>query len=266
MIGSLQYHRNFPSRWVEKRTIVVWLPPGYAQSRAHYPVIYMHDGQNLFDPATAYIGVDWGIDAALGELIQKREVPPAIVVGIWNTPDRIPEYMPQKPYESLSETTQQALLEEHGKGAFSDAYLRFLVNELKPAIDQEYRTQPQYCVIGGSSMGGLVSIYAVCEYPQVFSAAVCLSTHWPAGEGIVVDYLLRSLPAPSNHVFYFDHGTETLDAQYSPYQQHVDNIMSTMGYRLGTNWISRVFPGEDHSERAWRKRVKIPLAFVLNRL
>lgn len=266
MIGSLRYHPNFPSSFVDKRTIVVWLPPGYAQSRARYSVVYMHDGQNLFDPTTAYIGVDWGIDGALGELIQKGQVPPAMVVGIWNTPERIPEYMPQKPYARLSRTTQQALLEEHGKAAFSDAYLRFLVNELKPAIDTLYRTKHESCAIAGSSMGGLVSIYAVCEYPDVFRAVACLSTHWPAGQGVVVEYLQQSLPAPSNHAIYFDHGTETLDAQYSHYQLRVDDIMTMKGYRHGANWITRVFTGADHSERAWRKRVKIPLAFVLNHL
>jgi predicted alpha/beta superfamily hydrolase len=264
MIGSLQHHHDFVSRWVESRTIAAWLPPHYAQSRGPYPVIYMHDGQNLFDPATAYIGVDWGIDATFRRLIQQDEVPAAIVVGIWNTPNRIAEYMPQKPYEQLPTTLQQAFWEAYGKAAY--AYLRFLVSELKPMIDRTYRTRPECCVIMGSSMGGLVSAYALCEYPQVFQAAACLSTHWPAGQGIVVDWLPQALPDPASHVFYFDYGTENLDAEYRPYQQRVDNLLTMAGYRHGENWMTQEFPGEDHSERAWRKRVHIPLTFVLNRV
>ena len=266
MIGSLKHHHDFDSRWVESRSIDVWLPPHYARSREPYPVVYMHDGQNLFDPATAYIGVDWGIDAALGRLIQNDEVPATIVVGIWNTPSRVPEYMPQKPYARLSAAQQQAFVETFGKAAYADAYLRFLVGELKPMIDRTYPTRPECCAIMGSSMGELVSAYALCEYSQVFRAAACLSTHWPIGQGIVADWLPQALPDPVNHVFYFDYGTEELDAEYRPYQQRVDHHMEKAGYRREENWMTQEFPGEDHSERAWRKRVHIPLSFVLNRI
>ena len=117
----------------------------------------------------------------------------------------------------------------------------------------------------GSSMGGLISAYALTEYPQVFGRAACVSTHWPAGYGAAIDYFGKHLPDPATHRLYFDHGTATLDAAYAPYQQRMDQAMQQAGYRNGVNWVSREFPGADHSEKSWRKRVEVPLRFLLGR-
>ena len=84
-----------------------------------------------------------------------------------------------------------------------------------------------------------------------------------AGDGVVIDYLARHLPAPGDHKFYFDHGTETLDAQYEPYQRRMDAVMQAAGYTAGLNWLTRTFPGADHSEGSWRQRVEVPLGFLL---
>lgn len=115
----------------------------------------------------------------------------------------------------------------------------------------------------GSSMGGLISLYAVNEYPDVFGAAACLSTHWPAVEGVVLPYLHDHLPAPGRHRFYFDHGTTTIDVLYSPIQRQVDDLMAAAGYRPGHDWLTRVFPGARHFESDWRARVHVPLTFLL---
>jgi predicted alpha/beta superfamily hydrolase len=112
-------------------------------------------------------------------------------------------------------------------------------------------------------MGGLISLYALCEYPDVFGGAGCVSTHWPAGDGIVIDYMQTALPDPAAHRIYFDYGTETLDADYEPYQERADEVMQRAGYTEGANWITRKFPGADHSETAWRARVEISLRFLL---
>jgi predicted alpha/beta superfamily hydrolase len=115
----------------------------------------------------------------------------------------------------------------------------------------------------GSSMGGLISAYAVAEYPAVFGRAGCVSTHLPAGDGAMIDYLAKHLPAPGANRWYFDYGTATLDALYEPFQQRADAVMKAAGYTEGLDWITRKFPGAEHSEKSWRERVEIPLTFLL---
>lgn len=255
--GTLIEHRNFASKFVMPRQVDVWLPPRYHSAPAQrYAVLYAHDGQNLFDPYTAFIKVDWGLDETLTQLIAEDKVQEVIVVGIWNTPKRRQEYMPEKAAATFL-----------GEPVQSDNYLRFLVEELKPFIDSTYRTRPEqsHTFIMGSSMGGLISLYAICEYPHIFGGAACLSTHFPAADGAVIEYMKSHLPDPATHKIYFDYGTETLDAQYEPYQQRADAVMRQRGFIEGKNWITRKFPGDEHSERAWRKRVHIPLLFLLGK-
>ena len=151
--------------------------------------------------------------------------------------------------------------------AESDEYLKFIVTELKPFIDANYATAANLSntFIIGSSMGGLISLYAASEYPEVFGGAGCVSTHFPLGEGVILEYMKKHLPSPKNHKIYFDYGTETLDAQYEPYQTEADKIMKKKGYKKDKNWITRKFPGEEHSEKSWRKRVDVPITFFLGK-
>jgi predicted alpha/beta superfamily hydrolase len=148
----------------------------------------------------------------------------------------------------------------------SDNYLKFLVHDLKPFIDKAYRTLPdrESTFISGSSMGGMISAYAVSEYPDIFGGAACLSTHWPIGDGVVIDWYKDHWPEAGVHRIYFDYGTETLDADYEPYQLKMDALMKSRGYRPGEDWITRRFDGADHSPRAWRERFHIPLKFLLS--
>jgi predicted alpha/beta superfamily hydrolase len=267
-VGVIHHHADFPSVHITPRHVDVWCPPGYASSPdARYPVLYMHDGQNLFDPALSYIGVDWGVHEAIARLMAEGRIAGAIVVGIWNTAERLREYMPQKPF-ALPKANRlvHEFTEGYGGLPVSDAYLRFLVEELKPFVDGTYRTLPQRerTFIMGSSMGGLISLYSLCEYPEVFAGAGCLSTHWPIGKSLLVGYVKSALPAPGHHRLYFDYGTETTDADYEPYQRRVDALLRAAGYTRGKDWITRKFPGAEHSERAWRERVHIPLEFLLS--
>jgi enterochelin esterase-like enzyme len=230
-------------------------------------VVYTHDGQNLFDPKTSFAGVDWGISDAMCRLLAEGAIRKTLVVGIWNTSERYREYDPQKVFEKyLNPQEKTAYAREHG-WPMADPYLKFIVQELKPFIDCHYRTLPTMAdtFLMGSSMGGMVSAYALCEYPEVFGGAACLSTHWPAVQGKMADYLAARLPASQNHRFYFDYGTETVDAQYEPFQRVVDDLLRRKGYVEGNDWVTRKFCGEDHSEQAWRRRVDIPLRFLLKR-
>lgn len=261
--GTVIKHSNFESKYIASRNVEVWLPPSYEkETRRNYPVLYMHDGQNVFDPKTSYTGIDWGVDEALTKLIQAGKVREAIVVAIWNSPKRVAEYMPAK---ALLLTKQADFAQK--TEPLADKYLKFLVEELKPYIDRNYRTlkDRDNTSIMGSSMGGLISLYALCEYPDVFGAAACISTHWPAGNGIVIEYAKTALPKPGHHRIYFDFGTKTLDKDYEPYQKRMDEVMRVTGYTFGKDWVTRKFVDADHSERAWRSRVDIPLTFLLQR-
>lgn len=269
------------SKYADARRVQVWLPSSYTPNGPRHAVLYMHDGQNLFDPETSYGGKEWLVDEVLDRMIREGQVRPTIVVAIWNTPKRLQEYVPAKAFTHLPPQYMDRVRGLYGGDPLSDGYLRFIVHELKPRIDRGFRvkTARSDTAIMGSSMGGLISLYAVNEYPQVFGAAGMVSTHWPlflpAEDGSITGeeyevvssaferYLAPALPSPKSHRLYFDHGSESLDATYARYQQRINAIVARRGYRQGVNWISRNFPGQAHNEVSWASRVDIPLRFLL---
>ena len=270
------------SKFTDPRRVVVWLPSSYRPGGPRHAVLYMHDGQNLFDKGTAGYGMEWEIDEHLDALIRDKKVRPMIVIGIWNTPKRLlQEYVPSKAFASLPAEYRGKVKALYGGDPLSDGYLKFIVKELKPRIDREYRVKSKRrnTAIMGSSMGALVSLYAIDEYPNVFGAAGMMSTHWPlvihADNSPVGDaeyevvsstferYLAPALPDPKTHRLYFDHGSETLDAVYKRYQDRVDAVVRGRGYAQGRNWLTRSFPGQKHNEISWASRVDIPLQFLL---
>ena len=270
------------SKHSDPRKVVVWLPSTYRPGGPRHAVLYMHDGQNLFDKATASYGMEWQVDETLDRLIREKKVRPTIVVGIWNTPKRLREYAPSKAFAHLPPKYMEQVRGLYGGDPLSDGYLKFIVEELKPRIDKSYRVKSDRAntAIMGSSMGALISLYAIDEYPHVFGSAGMVSTHWPlllpanGGKSVSDEeygavsaaferYLTPALPDPRTHRLYFDHGTETLDAIYARYQKRVDAVVAARGYRQGANWISRNFPGQAHNEKSWASRVEIPLRFLL---
>lgn len=278
--GSVDRVEEFESNFVTSRNIDIWLPEDYKKSNK-YSVVYMHDGQMLFDSTQTWNGQEWGIDELYGQLIQDKKIHNAIVVGIWNTSLRRSEYLPQKAFDLLSREDQDSMLSSTDSGGrplfekeiISDSYLRFIVEELKPYIDSMYstRTTREHTFIMGSSMGGLISWYALCEFPQVFSAAACLSTHWTGTydpndnpfPNACLSYLEKNLPPKGDIRIYFDYGTETLDSIYEPFQLQVDALMRER--ELGEHWITKKFEGANHSERAWMNRLEEPVMFLLKK-
>lgn len=278
--GRIERFLNFKSDYVDARNIDVWLPNGYS-NKEKYAVLYMHDGQMLYDAETSWNKQVWEVDEVAGKLIAENKTRKFIVVGIWNNGlKRHPEYFPQKAYEKLTTeqkefVSNQLLLKKKIDQTFhpvSDSYLKFIVTELKPFIDRQFstKTDRKNTFIAGSSMGGLISMYAICEYPDVFGGAACLSTHWtgiyqlknnPIPETFYT-YLKQNLPNPKKHKIYFDHGDKTLDSLYPTLQKEVDKIMNQKGF-CTKNWITKYFPGKDHSEKAWHERFHIPLEFLL---
>ncbi|MDD2798913.1 MAG: glycoside hydrolase family 127 protein [Bacteroidales bacterium] len=280
VVGSLQKFPDFKSKHVDPRNVEVWLPESYATSPdKHYPVLYMHDGQVIFQRGRGFSGEEWEVDEMMTKLIKENKIKEAIVVGIWNTPKRFREYQPNKPFENLNGENQkirQQLDAEYFGVPLADNYLKLIVEELKPFIDRSFRTLPdkQNTYMMGSSMGGLITIYAKTCYPDVFGAVACLSTHFsvslkqnnPRIPTIIINYLSKHLPEGNDdNRIYFDFGTETLDAWYAPYQKQMDKVMEARGYKQGENWVTRNFVGAEHSEVAWRKRLDIPLLFLLGK-
>lgn len=255
----------FYSEYVLPRKVDVWLPPGYGSGcQKRYPVIYMQDGQFVFLSVLALVG--WGLQDVLPGLISDQKIPEVIIVAVWNTQNRWLEYAPNRPVEQLFDGGERQSLKQSGFSPDGDNYLKFLVRELKPFIDSHYPVlqNRENTFLMGSSMGAVISAYGVCEYPDIFGGAACLSTHWPIYKGIMVDYLEKHLPEPGGHKFYFDLGSESIDSSYGRFQDSVDRIMEQKGYVQGVGCLSERYPGDDHSALAWSKRVDVPLSFLLN--
>jgi enterochelin esterase-like enzyme len=258
----------------------VWLPAGYDGERPH-AVVYMHDGEVLFDASQSWNDMSWDAAGVSARLIETREVRPFIIVAIPNAGiERWSEYTPQRPFEAMNADDRarfEAIRRERAGGApetriRSDAYVAWLADELKPRIDTRFATSKarEDTFVLGSSMGGLISLYALTERPGVFGGAGCLSTHWPVIFTLednpfpdeMLTYLEGHLPDPGGHRVYFDHGTEELDALYAGSQRRIDELF------LSRNWtpehfVSKVYEGAGHNENAWQARLDVPLRFLL---
>lgn len=272
--GTIIEVPEFSSELVPDRQLEIYLPPDYDGERSEgYPVLYMHDGQNVFNPGSAYGGKEWGVDEALDTLIPLGKVPPIIVVAIWNAKSkRTAEFMPQDPYDELPDSIQAIFLERANEPPYSNNYLRFLVEEVKPYIDATYNTDPSMESTGvmGSSFGGLISFYAITKYPHIFSRAGCVSTHWivafnddyPILPHTLTDWFADRLPQPFRHRLWFDYGTITLDMYYEPFQQRMDAYLEAGGYTKSENWMTKKYEGAAHNEPAWNARVDEMLEFL----
>lgn len=273
--GTLKRISNFPSAFVNPRNIEVWLPPTYSP-KEKYSVLYMHDGQMLFDSAQTWNHQEWAVDETMSSLLDQGVIQQCIVVAIWNINDlRRSEYFPERALQLLPEPLRDSLLANELRGkARAEAYLKFIVSELKPFIDSQFSTisDQQHTFIAGSSMGGLISLYAACRFPHIFSGAACLSTHWPGSTirwnpqipQAFQEFFKKNSPNPTTQRIYFDYGTATLDSTYKPLQAQIDSIMITRGF-TSKNWQTHEFIGAAHNENAWRKRLAIPLKFLLGR-
>jgi len=279
--GTLERIDSFPSKYVRPRTVDIWLPDGYAKDKS-YAVLYMHDGQNLFDKGTTWNKQEWMADDIVGGLMAEGKIKNTIIVGMWNIGEtRYTDYLPNKPFQDIPKKFMDSLkqnLKEQDQDPFlngvqSDEYLKFIVDEVKPYIDSHYATlsEMENTFIAGSSMGGLISMYAICEYPDVFGGAGCLSTHWPGlmpmdnnpAPETFFNYMETHLPNPNNHKIYFDYGTETLDKHYLPYQHRVDEVLAFKGY-TDQNSKNIKFENHSHTEDSWSSRFKFPVQFLLS--
>lgn len=270
--GTLECYPDFPSQNITPRNVTVWLPDGYKKGDK-CQVLYMHDGTMLFDSTTTWNKQEWQVDEVVGRLIAENKIKSTIVVGIDNTDNRLNEYFPAK---TLQYTPDE--IDNYGQmEPLGDAYLKFVVEELKPFIDNQYQplTDPSNTFVMGSSMGGLISMYALCEYPQVFGGAICMSTHLSFGHlplagdnhqwAVAFEkYMSEKLPEANTHRVYMDRGTVGIDEPYAPYQVQTDSLIQAKGWDK-EHYASLVFEGHEHNETCWAQRLDIPLTFVLNK-
>jgi enterochelin esterase-like enzyme len=240
----------------------------------------MHDGQMLFDARTTWNGQAWNADVAVARLVRSGRIAPTIIVGVWNNAsERYAEYYPEKMLSYAEEPARREYVDKASNGrSKSDAYLRFLVEELKPMIDRRYatRSEPEATFVVGSSMGGMISLYALCEYPQVFGAAAGLSTHWvgiPTAWGLdkvqqaslgdaAVAYMASHLPAAGRHRLYIDRGTDALDSLYAPTLDRIATLLRGRGFKAA-DARTQVIENTGHNERDWAARLESTLAFLM---
>jgi enterochelin esterase-like enzyme len=259
--GDLRLQKKFESKILgNNRTIAVWLPPGYdamANADQKYPVLYLQDGQNLFDASTSFAGVEWQVDETAQDLIKNQKIDPVIIVGIYNSPDRTAEFTP----------FAKTLNAEDGRGAL---YERFVIEEVKPMIDKEYRTQPDraHTAIGGSAMGGLISLATAHDHPDVFGAVVVLDP-WLRDSQTSLLSTWKDDGWMKNTRVYADMGTKGGDLY--PGTSEVDDLnqltshFDAAGLKKGTDYSTAVVDGAEHGESAWQKRVGNFLTFLYGR-
>lgn len=251
LTGDIRTHEGFHSAYLEHdRTIIVYLPPGYdAAAAARYPVLYLHDGQNIFDRATS-IGEEWRVDETAQAMIMAGEIEPIIVVGIYNTGEhRIDEYAP-------------TLREDKGGGGHADAYGRMLLMELKPFIDRTYNTLPgaRNTAIGGSSLGGLLTLHLGLRHPTAFGklAALSPSIWW---DDRVIVRAVEELPGKLAERVWLDAGTnegpEVIDDA-----RVLRDALVAKGWVEGDDLMYVEAEGAEHNEASWAARVSAVLRFL----
>lgn len=241
--GKIKYHRNYFSKFVQPRDIIVWLPPSYDSLLSkRYPVLYMHDGQNIIDPETSAFGVDWQIDESADSLIKKNLIEELIIVGINNT------YLRS---------------EEYSNTEIGSDYLKFITSELKPFIDNTYRTLSdcENSATAGSSMGGLISFILAWEYPEVFSKAACLSPAFKIDNINYIAPVLAYYGKQKGISFYIDNGGIGLEQALQPGIDEMLEVLKSKGFVEGENILWIKDETAEHNESAWTERVPIFLKY-----
>jgi len=244
IVGTVRYHRGLKGVGLNyPRDVVVWLPPSYEKRpERRYPVLYIHDGQNVFDPNTSFIGYDWRADEVADSLIRAGKIQEIIIVGIYNTPDRILEYTDTEPGRN---------------------YAKFVVNQLKPMIDSTYRTLPgrEHTAVMGSSLGGVISLLFVWWYPDVFSQAGCLSTAVIPDENEQLLDEIRKYRGPKKDIrIYLDVGE--FEPSLIPGYNVLISLLKQKGFVEGKDLEYFFDRGGSHNERFWANRLWRPLEFM----
>ncbi|HTR80965.1 MAG TPA: alpha/beta hydrolase-fold protein [Bacteroidota bacterium] len=246
--GTVKYLRGLRSPALRHpRDVIIWLPPSYEKNPSKkYPVLYMHDGQNIIDPLTSFGGLDWRVDEVADSLIEARSIEEIIIVGIYNTRDREQEY---------SDTP------------LGRAYADFVVHMVKPMIDSMYRTKPdkKNTAVMGSSSGGLISFLFAWWYPDIFSKAGCLSSAFLVDSNKIIKEVKAYAGPKKNIRIYLDNGSAGIDTLLKPGYDKMVRVLEEKGYVKGKDLEYFFDKGAEHNERAWARRVWRPLVFMFGK-
>jgi len=260
LTGNLKRHRAFASKVLgNRRDVLVYLPPGYSRfSRKRYPVLYMHDGQNVFDAATSFAGVEWGVDETAERLIRAKLIEQLIIVAVANMgEDRVHEYAPTP-----------GVIEAKGKRkkrsrGLARLYGEFLIEELKPSIDRRYRTKPEAenTGLGGSSLGGLVTLAMGILFPSAFTRLIVMSPSvwW---DDFAIYRLVDSIEHKPPLKIWLDTGTA--EPGWENGRLLRDRLIEK-GWRVDADLKYLEVEGGEHSEAAWAQRVEPALRFLFAR-
>ncbi len=257
LTGDIRPHPQFESRILgNRRDVLVYLPRGYRRARRRrYPVLYLQDGQNVFDAATSFAGVEWGVDETTQHLLRRNLIEPLIIVAIANTgDDRIHEYTP-----TPGAIFESALEEKRSRGE-AKKYGQFLLEELKPCIDQEYRTKPEaeFTGLGGSSMGGLLTLSLGLSFPDFFHRLMVMSPAVWWDDEVILRVIGKLDHKPPLRI-WLDTGTN--ESGWERARKLRDQLVEK-GWRLADDLAYFEAKGADHNEAAWGQRVEAALRFL----
>lgn len=257
LTGNIKRHRAFHSQVLgNRRDVLVYLPPGYRRfSLRRYPVLYLHDGQNVFDAATSFAGVEWGVDETAQRLIHRKLIEPLIIVAVANIgEERVHEYAPTPAVIEPKDHPRK-----HSRG-LARIYGRFLIEELKPFIDRKYRTKPEaeFTGLGGSSLGGLATLAIGIFYSEVFTRLIVMSPSiwW---DDYAIFRLVGILGEKPPLKIWLDTGTAEPGWELA---RELCKYLVDKGWHPGFDLAYLEVKGADHSEAAWAARVEPALRFL----
>ncbi len=286
-MGRVSNVFSLPHKTLGARRFRVWTPPNY-QKENTYPLIFAFDGEMLFSDEQTWNGLTWELDKVAEKWILQGELSPCIIVAVYSggPRQRFQELLPENVFNKFTKAQKNALYQAYYEGGLvipeavcSNALNTFIAQDLLPFLRREYVSSysesPTY--IMGSSMGGLAALNALCEFPDIFTGAGCLSTHWPVVlptsdmdefqkppvSDQMLAYFCAKLAKIAHKKLYFDYGDQELDAAYPELQKRMDQALINMEYPQQL-WVSKHFPGDGHSERAWSARVHEALQFLIN--
>ena len=247
IVGDYEVLPQFHSKYLEHdRDVIVWLPPGYENHPTRrYPVLYMHDGRQVFDPTTSTWGKSWQVDELAQEMILSGELEPFIVVAMDCSDARAAEYAP---------------------GAKGDDYLRFILTEMKPLVDERWRTDPERSAVAGASMGGLISFYAAWKHPEVFEGAACLSSAFIRHFGGPMFRMVEAAQGelPETRLFLSCGGAPGLEAELLEGTLKMADLLKQTGFPESAMSV-RVESHAEHNEEAWARMTPHWLRFLYGR-
>ena len=254
LTGDFRKHQNFRSRFLKHdRDVLVYLPPDYEKNKQRrYPVLYLHDGQNLFDGKTSF-GQEWRVDETAQHLIETGAIEPLIIVGVYNTGARTDEYTPNND-------------PKYKVGGLADRYGRMLTEELKPFIDANYHTLPDasHTGLGGSSLGGLVTLYLAMNYPNTFGRIAVISPSVWWGDKHILK-AVHALPKKLPCRIWLDMGTNEGGDEAAEHLHNARQLrdeLLTKGWKLGSELYYFEAAGAGHTESAWADRMDLILRYL----